>query len=188
MAPPDFCANREIIVLSDSETGDDGRARQDADGQLQELSAQDYPGTDEATAEPREVFPVVHPEVIDLSAIPDVDVPPSDPLGHQAVVQDPGSSAQARMVTEFECLQTVLSVLPDISTAYALKFIQQRTKSHTRTITRCEQLIAELLEGEPYPKEAKEKKRKREDEADDELSAYENGSHNPEIGGYEHDA
>ncbi|USP74472.1 E3 ubiquitin-protein ligase RNF216 [Curvularia clavata] len=184
MAPSDLRASREIIVLSDSETENDG----DGDTQLQALFEQDYTGTGEVTAEPHESFPVVDPEVIDLAAIPDVDVPPSDPPRLQPDGQDPGSSAQDHVITEFECLQTVLSVLPDISTAYALKFIQQRTANHTRTITRCEQLIAELLEGEPYPKEAKEKKRKRGGEDEDELSAYEKGERDPEIGDYEHDA
>jgi TRIAD3 protein (E3 ubiquitin-protein ligase RNF216) len=60
-----------------------------------------------------------------------------------------------------------------------------------RTMAQCEHFLTELLEGEPYPKEADEarkKKRKREDEAEDGTSSYEKGERDPEIGGYEHEA
>lgn len=170
----------ELIVLTDSET---------------EGEEADYIDVGEAFAEPRQTFPVIVPDQVDLATIPDVDVPPSDPIESgdsrlQHGGQAPSSSAQARVITESECLQMVLSVLPDISAAYARGFIQQRTANHSRPITidRCEQLISQLLEGEPYPKEAIERKRKREDDVGDDFSDYEKGERDPEIDGYEHDA
>lgn len=105
--------------------------------------------------------------------------------------QAPGRHAQTDLVTGAACLQMVLSVLPDISVDHVLKLIQEKTTDATRTMVQCERLIAELLEGEPYPKEeeeAKKRKRKREDEAEDELSSYEKGERTLEIYGYESDA
>ena len=84
-----------------------------------------------------------------------------------------------------------MSVLPDISVDYVLKLIQEKTTDTTRTTAQCEHFLTELLEGDPYPKEsddANNKKRKREDEAESELSTYEKAERDPEIGGYEHDA
>jgi TRIAD3 protein (E3 ubiquitin-protein ligase RNF216) len=196
MAPPEFRASREIIVLSDSETEDEGLARRE----LEDLDApsvagrvQNNPHIDENIEKSHAKLPVNDHEAIDLTAIPDVDIPPSSPVELEDNVLRPDGQAhsqntQVRMVAETACLQMILSVLPDISVEYVLKLIQEKTTDATRTVARCEHLLTEVLEGEPYPKEAKEKKRKREDEAEHELSAYEKGERGPEIHRYDRDA
>ncbi|KAF1943204.1 hypothetical protein EJ02DRAFT_443455 [Clathrospora elynae] len=136
-------------------------------------------------------------EMIDLTRIPDIDVAPSDPVVVDAEVPQPSNAqsgdwgGDAKVLTETACLHMVLSVLPDISVDHVLKMIREKTTDATRTIAQCEHFLTELLEGEAYPKEAdeaKNKKRKREDEADDELNTYEKGERDPKVGGYEYDA
>lgn len=196
MAPPGFRVSREIVVLSDSETEDEGHAKQELGDLIAKSAvgpAQNNPHIDGNIAEPRGGIPVIGPETIDLTAIPDIDVPPSDPVGLQGNVPQPDGQASDQnahscMITETVCLQMILSVLPDISVEYVLKLIKEKTTDATRTTARCEHLIAELLEGEPYPKETNEKKRKREDDAEHELSSYEKGERDPQVYGYEHDA
>lgn len=196
MAPPGFRVSREIVVLSDSETEDEGHAEQESERLIARPAAgpaQNNPHIDGNIAEPCGGPPVVDPETIDLTAIPDVDVPPSSPVRLQGNVPQPDGqasdrNAHSRMLTETACLQMILSVLPDISVEHVLKLIKEKTTDATRTTARCEHLIAELLEGEPYPKEANEKKRKREDESEHELSGYEKGERGPQVYGYEHDA
>ncbi|KAI8936332.1 hypothetical protein NX059_006747 [Plenodomus lindquistii] len=135
------------------------------------------------------------PDTIDLTAIPDIDVPPSD--HHVIDGGSPQPNAKARdsdddsgmIMTEAACLQMVLNVFPDISVEHALKIISDKTTDATRTVERCGRLITELLDGGGYPKEADEassKKRKR--GAEDSLSDYERDERDPEIMGYEQDA
>lgn len=189
MARSQFRASREIIVLSDSESDDEGPARRElghGDALPQAVFVHNRPGAVEAVAEPNAMFLPIDPELIDLADIPDIDVPPSDPVKREDDGLQP--VGQARMITESECLQMVLGVLPDISVEYVLKRIREKTTNCTRTTATCEHLLTELLEGDPYPKEANEKKRKRHDEAEHELSDYEKGERDPEISGYERDA
>jgi TRIAD3 protein (E3 ubiquitin-protein ligase RNF216) len=187
MAPSDL--DHEIIdLLSDSESEDEGFARQELeffDAQSAAEFAHDLPDIDVDAND--------H-ETIDLTGIPDIDVPPSDPIvvdDEAPQPQAPDWSGDAQVVTEAACLQMIMSVLPDISVDYVLKLVQEKMTDQMRTMAQCEHFLTELLEGEPYPKEADEarkKKRKREDEAEDGTSSYEKGERDPEIGGYEHEA
>ncbi|KAF1835479.1 hypothetical protein BDW02DRAFT_495738 [Decorospora gaudefroyi] len=136
-------------------------------------------------------------EMIDLTGIPDIDVPPSD---HPVMIDDNVSEADpqapdwgdgANLVSEAACLQMVLSVLPDISVEYVLNVIREEMSDATRTAAQCEHLVTDLLEGEPYPKEADEvrnNKRKRDEEAEDDVDRYEKGERDLEIDDYEHNA
>jgi TRIAD3 protein (E3 ubiquitin-protein ligase RNF216) len=127
-------------------------------------------------------------EVIDLTNIPDIDVPPSDGpivVADDATIPENGA---AQLVTEAACLQMVMDVLPDISADHVLDLIKQKTKDPMRTLAQCESIITELLDGESYPKEvdeANKKKRKWTDE--DDWSKYEKGEHDPDIN-YEQNA
>jgi TRIAD3 protein (E3 ubiquitin-protein ligase RNF216) len=81
----------------------------------------------------------------------------------------PSRRADERLVTEAECLQMVLDVLPGISVKYTLDLILNKTADETRTVARCGELIDSLLEG-TYPTEADASnrgKRKREDDEND---------------------
>ncbi|KAH8730998.1 hypothetical protein GQ44DRAFT_370135 [Phaeosphaeriaceae sp. PMI808] len=101
---------------------------------------------------------------IDLTAIPDMDVPPE--VGAKSHGSFPEGVV---MVTEAACLQMVLDVLPDIAVEHALNFIQEQTTDLTRTAAQCENIIVQLLDGGAYPKESDEannKKRKRGNEDD----------------------
>jgi TRIAD3 protein (E3 ubiquitin-protein ligase RNF216) len=128
-------------------------------------------------------------EVIDLTNIPDIDVPPSD--GPIVVDDDPivPENGAAQLVTEAACLQMVMDVLPDISTDHVLNLIKEKTTDLTRTLAQCENILTQLLDGEAYPKEVDEantKKRKRDDE--DDWSRYEKGERDPDVANYEQEA
>ncbi|EDU40328.1 ubiquitin conjugating enzyme 7 interacting protein 1 [Pyrenophora tritici-repentis Pt-1C-BFP] len=201
MARPGINIEHEVIdLLSDSESEDEGFARHELDffdAQSDVDFADEYPDLEEPLGNLHAQLYEHGHELIDLTGIPDIDVPPSDPI----VVDDdepPQPNAQApdwndadALVTGAGCLQLVLSVLPDISADYVLQLIHEKTTDATRTMARCEHLLTEILEGDPYPKEseeAKSKKRKRDDEDEDALIDYETAERDPEIGGYEHDA
>ncbi|KAI4686295.1 hypothetical protein J4E81_008647 [Alternaria sp. BMP 2799] len=200
MAPTGIQRDHEVIdLLSDSETEDEGLARHELeafDARSAAEFALDFPDLDDPIAEFRAEFQANDRQVIDLTDIPDIDVPPSDAIVVEGDAPQPEERApdwgeDIALVTEAACLQMVLSVLPDISVDYVLKSIQEKMTDTTRTTAQCEHFLTELLEGEPYPKEsddAKNKKRKRDNEAEGELSTYEKGERDPEIGGYEHDA
>lgn len=200
MAPSGAPPGYEVVdLLSDSETADEGLTPDELDD-FDERSAaelaQEYPEIFAPVADLREPHQRDDHETIDLIGIPDIDVPPSDPIevDNDALQRDghaPEWDAGIQVVTEAACLQMILSVLPDISVDHVLKLIQEKMTDATRTTTQCEILLTELLEGEPYPKEseaAKNKKRKREDEAEHGLDSYEKGERDPEIEGYEHNA
>jgi TRIAD3 protein (E3 ubiquitin-protein ligase RNF216) len=199
MAPFDVDVDHDIIdLLSDSDNEDDGFVGQELDffdAQSAAEFAQDFPDFEDQIAGIRAPNGVDDHETIDLTGIPDIDVPPSDPImveddAPQSNTQAPDWIGDAQVVTEAACLQMVTSVLPDISVDYVLKLIQEKMTDETRTMAQCEHFLTELLEGEPYPREAdeaKKKKRKREDEAEDDTSNYEKDGRD-EIGGYEHDA
>jgi TRIAD3 protein (E3 ubiquitin-protein ligase RNF216) len=195
MAQDGFMVDHEVVVLSDSEDEDED-ARPElrlVDERSQSDIFQDF---QDPIADFRAQFEANDRQTIDLDNIPDVDVPPSDPVVDDDILQQDAQSndwGKAQFVTEAACLQMVLSVLPDISVDYVLKLIQEKTTDATRTSALCEHFLTELLEGDPYPKEsdeAKKRKRKREDEGDgnEDSSYYEKGEHDLEIGGYEHDA
>ncbi|KAL1791976.1 hypothetical protein ACET3X_009727 [Alternaria dauci] len=201
MAPTGIHRGYEIIdVLSDGETEDEGFARrelEDFDARSAAEFAHDYPGMDDTIADFRTQRQANDRDIIDLTQIPDVDIPPPNAVMIEDQEPQPKGRApdwgeDATVVTEAACLQMVLSVLPDISVDYVLKLIQEKTTDTTRTTAQCEHFLIELLEGDPYPKEsdnASNKKRKRDDDdAESELSTYEKAERDPEISGYEHDA
>ncbi|CAN9157721.1 unnamed protein product [Alternaria sp. RS040] len=200
MDPTDTRRDHEVVdLLSDSETEDENFTRrelEDFDARSASEFAHDYPGMDDPVADFRTQLREHDHQFIDLTKIPDVDVPPSDAVVVEEQESQPEGRApewgdEATVVTEAACLQMVLSVLPDISVDYVLKLIQEKMTDTTRTTAQCEHFLTELLEGDPYPKEsddANNKKRKRDDEAESELSTYEKAERDPEIGGYEHDA
>ncbi|CAN9222394.1 unnamed protein product [Alternaria alternata] len=200
MDPTGTHRDHEVVdLLSDSETEDESFTRrqlEDFDARSAAEFAHDYPEMDDPIADFRTELREHDHQFIDLTEIPDVDVPPSDAVVVEEQEPQPEGRApewgdEATVVTEAACLQMVLSVLPDISVDYVLKLIQEKTTDTTRTTAQCEHFLTELLEGDPYPKEsddANNKKRKREDEAESELSTYEKAERDPEIGGYEHDA
>jgi TRIAD3 protein (E3 ubiquitin-protein ligase RNF216) len=200
MDPTGTHRDHEVVdLLSDSETEDESFTRrelEDFDARSAAEFAHDYPEMDDPIAGFRTQLREHDHQFIDLTEIPDVNVPPSDAVVVEEQEPQPEGRApewgdEATVVTEAACLQMVLSVLPDISVDYVLKLIQEKTTDTTRTTAQCEHFLTELLEGDPYPKEsddANNKKRKREDEAESELSTYEKAERDPEIGGYEHDA
>lgn len=113
---------------------------------------------------------------IDLTDIPDINVPPSNP-GTLDIKRHGSSSrdGEVGLITEAECLQMVLNVLPAISVDYVLNLIREKTTDQTRTAAQCEQIVAQLLDG-THPTEAdaeNKKKRKRED--DDGVGRYGEG-------------
>ncbi|KAF2189577.1 hypothetical protein K469DRAFT_562812 [Zopfia rhizophila CBS 207.26] len=104
-----------------------------------------------------------------LEDIPDVDVPPN---GEQPL--RPAEDVQ--IISEAECLQMVLNVLPDIAVDYVLNLIQDRANDLARTIAEAERLIAFILDEGTYPKErdkVNNRKRKRSD--DDDIAEFERG-------------
>ncbi|KAF1840803.1 uncharacterized protein K460DRAFT_294389 [Cucurbitaria berberidis CBS 394.84] len=171
-----------IDLVSDSEDDD------------QVEPADKLPNPDDPVYNVNAHFDLEDRDTIDLTAIPDIDVPPSDPF----MIDDKTSHSNedsndwggdTQLVTEAACLQMVLGVLPDISVDHALEVIHQKTTDATRTIALCEKVVTQLLDGDAYPKEvdeAKNKKRKREDDGD--LSDYEKGERDPEATGYEQQA
>jgi TRIAD3 protein (E3 ubiquitin-protein ligase RNF216) len=198
MAPNDVNVDHGIIELSDSDS-DDGFAGQELnffDAQSAAEFAHDFTDFDDQIAGIGARMDPNDHETIDLTGIPDIDVPPSDPIVVNDEVPQPAAQApdwggDARVVTEAACVHMITSVLPDICIDYVLKLIQEKMTDETRTMAQCEHFLTELLEGEPYPKEAdeaKKRKRKREDEAEDETSGYQKGERDSQIGGYEHDA
>lgn len=111
--------------------------------------------------------------VVDLNAIPDVDVPPSDfnDMVMENAARDEGVD-DAQPITEAACLQLVLDVFPDVSISHVLSLIRKKTTDQTRTKLHSERIVNDLLEG-TYPKEtdSTSKKRRRADSA--EASDYE---------------
>ena len=128
-------------------------------------------------------------DVIDLTAIPDVDVPPSDVAYH--VIEDATSSndrVEFDLISEAMCLQLVMDVFPDVSVDHVLTMIQERTSDLTRTKEHSERIVNELLEEGTYPKEAESASRKRRRADSEEFSDYENDSHTFGVPTYATDA
>jgi TRIAD3 protein (E3 ubiquitin-protein ligase RNF216) len=128
--------------------------------------------------------------IIDLTTIPDIDMPPSDRLSNEREAAEPGDfGGNTPIITEAECLQMILNVLPDIAVNHVLGLIREGTTDLARTAEQCEAIITQLLDGEAYPKEAdvaKNHKRKRED--DEVWKEYEKAERDPTVGSYESDA
>ncbi|KAF2869837.1 hypothetical protein BDV95DRAFT_88909 [Massariosphaeria phaeospora] len=115
-------------------------------------------------------------DVIDLTAIPDVDIPPG-PLNDLPRCPPPVAENE-ELVSEEVCLQMMLDVLPDISVNFAFDLIKEKTQDDTRTPTTCERLIAKLLDDGTFPKEEAEntdRKRKNDDEDEDLVNLYDEG-------------
>jgi TRIAD3 protein (E3 ubiquitin-protein ligase RNF216) len=128
--------------------------------------------------------------IIDLTAIPDIDVPPSDPLLTNMEVPDSeGFNGDSELVTEAVGLQMVLDFLPDIAIDHVLNIIRERTTDLTRTMGKCQEIVVQLVEEGTYPKEedeANNRKRKRNDE--DDWKHYDTADRDPDITTYEVDA
>lgn len=113
-------------------------------------------------------------DIIDLTAIPDIDVPPSEHGASVAEDQVPTNVVgEAELITEAVCLQLVLDVFPDVSIDHVLMMIQERTTDQTRTKDHSERIVNELLEG-TYPKEADVASKKRRRADSEEASDYGN--------------
>ncbi|KAH4039632.1 hypothetical protein HBI56_133970 [Parastagonospora nodorum] len=133
-------------------------ADQDPDHLIRELNARYNPVYEAADG------------IIDLTGIPDIDVPPSDPLlaDRESPAQDCAGSDKD-LVTEAVALQMVIDILPDISIDHVLGIIREKTTDLTRTNARCHEIVSQLVDTGDYPKEdedTKSKKRKRSDEDD----------------------
>jgi TRIAD3 protein (E3 ubiquitin-protein ligase RNF216) len=128
--------------------------------------------------------------IIDLTHIPDIDVPPSDlALDNFEAPVNNDLCEDHHLVTEAVALQIVLDVLPDVSVDHVLNIIREKTTDLTRTNAQCHDIVTQLLDGEVYPKEEDEtskKKRKRDDE--DDWKEYEKSERDPGVLTYELDA
>lgn len=110
---------------------------------------------------------------IDLTAVPDADVPPSPQNPNHIEEADPTDvSAESELITEAVCLQLVLDVFPDISIDYVLAMMQQHTTDQTRAKKHSEMIVNELLEVN-YPKEADVARKKRRRQDSEGASDYE---------------
>lgn len=127
-------------------------------------------------------------EIIDLTAIPDIDVPPSGFSPHVVVDAEPANDrGEIELITEAGCLQLVLDIFPAVSVNHVLTLIRERTTDLTRTKQHSEQIANELLEG-IYPKEADAASKKRRRADSDGVSDYENDECGPRIPSYDTDA
>jgi TRIAD3 protein (E3 ubiquitin-protein ligase RNF216) len=153
-------------------------ADQDPDHLIRELNARYNPVHEAADG------------IIDLTGIPDIDVPPFDPLlaDRESPARDCASSDED-LVTEAVALQMVIDILPDISIEHVLSIIREKTTDLTRTNAKCHEIVSQLVDTGDYPKEdedTKNRKRKRSDE--DDWQEYEKVERDPEIPTYELDA
>jgi TRIAD3 protein (E3 ubiquitin-protein ligase RNF216) len=128
------------------------------DGILEELNARYHPVHEAADG------------IIDLTGIPDIDVPPSDLVGPASeAAESDDFDRDDQLITEAVALQMVLDFLPDISVDHVLQILKRKTTDLTRTSVKCQNIISQLVEDGDYPKEddeAHSKKRKRSNEDD----------------------
>jgi TRIAD3 protein (E3 ubiquitin-protein ligase RNF216) len=117
-------------------------------------------------------------DVIDLTAIPDVDVPPSD-VAYRFVEDATPSSDRVEfdLISEAMCLQLVMGVFPDVSVSHVLTMIREQTTDLTRTKEHSERIVDKLLEEGTYPKEAESASKKRRRADSEEFSDYEKDLH-----------
>ena len=127
--------------------------------------------------------------VIDLTAIPDVDVPPSGVAHHVAEDATPSNDrVEFELISEAVCLQLVMDVFPDVSVDHVLTMIQERTTDLTRTKEHSERIVNELLEEGTYPKEAESASKKRRRADSEEFNDYEKDEHTAGVLNYATDA
>lgn len=129
-------------------------------------------------------------DFIDLTNIPDIDVPPSDPvyIGSESPTPEVADEDK-QLVTETIALQMVMDFLPGISIDHVLGIFREKTTDQTRTSKTCQDIIAQLVEAGDYPKEDEDtnkKKRKRSDE--DDWKDYEAAERDPGKVDYEYEA
>ncbi|KAF1951495.1 hypothetical protein CC80DRAFT_424773 [Byssothecium circinans] len=126
-------------------------------------------------------------EFIDLTSladIPDLDMPEDPGPAVPVAVNAAPVSIDNEPVTEAECLQMVLNVLPDVSVQHVLTLIN----GAARTPTTCQRIILQLLDGDVYPKEQDEvDSRKRKRESDD-YEGLEPSEHDARAISYSKDA
>jgi TRIAD3 protein (E3 ubiquitin-protein ligase RNF216) len=128
-------------------------------------------------------------DVIDLTAIPDVDIPPSDPASHVVENATPSNGrVEFELISEAVCLQLVMEVFPDVSVDHVLTMIQERTTDLTRTKEHSERIVNELLEEGIYPKEAESASKKRRRAGSEEFSDYEKEMYTTGVASYATDA
>lgn len=189
MVQPDIRHNHQVVdLISDDESDnltDNSAYFNDAWHDQDQLgNEEEY--TDNAPAHGR--AEVNNEAFIDLTAIPDIDVPPSE---HDPDVLEENEPVftivESELITEAVCLQSILDVFPDISIDHVLAMIRKRTTDLTRTKKHSERMINELLEGD-YPKEVDvvSKKRKRQDSEG--PSDYEKDENDPGNFTYDTDA
>jgi TRIAD3 protein (E3 ubiquitin-protein ligase RNF216) len=189
--------NEIVDLVSDSEDeapSEDGLDFFDAHDQPQDEVAL-FPGDQNVDHIIRELNARYHPVyeaadgIIDLTNIPDIDVPPFDPiLDHTEFPAQDELGSDDQLITEAVSLQMIIDVLPDISIDHVLGIIREKTTDLTRTTAKCHEIISQLVDQETYPKEddeAKNKKRKRGDE--DDWKEYDKTDRNPAIPTYETD-
>ncbi|KAF3032894.1 hypothetical protein E8E11_003174 [Didymella keratinophila] len=128
-------------------------------------------------------------DVIDLTAIPDVDVPPSDVAHHVAEDATPSNDrVEFELISKAVCLQLVMDVFPDVSVDHVLTMIQERTTDLTRTKEHSERIVNELLKEGTYPKEAESASKKRRRADSEQFSDYEKNEHTAGVLSYATDA
>jgi len=197
---PNAFAGHDIVELS-SDSEDDGTLVDfsdfsDVDEQPQNLNAHLPADQDpdhligELNARYNPVYEAAD-GIIDLTGIPDIDVPPFDPVpgDRDSPAQDKTDSYDEDLVTEAVALQMVIDILPDISIDHVLSIIREKTTDLTRTNAKCHEIVSQLVDTGDYPKEdedAKSKKRKRSDE--DDWQEYDKDERDLEIPAYELDA
>jgi TRIAD3 protein (E3 ubiquitin-protein ligase RNF216) len=190
MVQPRIDNHYQIIDLTSDD--EDGEATDDEIGFYDAQSVREHVN-DESEFEqlmhtPYQHSEIDHQEVIDLTAIPDVDVPPSNftPL----VVDDAVLTEdieETQLISEAVCLQLVLGVFPDVSIDHVLMLIRANTTDQTRTNSHSEQIVTELLEG-TYPKEADVASKKRRREDSDDVGDYDKDERDPGVLSYDTDA
>lgn len=117
-------------------------------------------------------------DVIDLTAIPDVDVPPSDVAPHAFEHATPASArVEIELISEAVCLQLVKDVFPHVAVDHVVTMIQERTTDLTRTKEHSERIVSELLEQGTHPKEKESASKKRRREDSEDFSDFGQGEH-----------
>ncbi|KAF2266790.1 hypothetical protein CC78DRAFT_107591 [Lojkania enalia] len=114
-----------------------------------------------------------------------IDLTENENLVNPVDLTTPNAAGEEEGLSEAECLQTVLTVFPDISVNHVLGIIQEKMKTHLLPSAECERIIASLLDKGPYPTEADEAKtRKRKRTNEDDNADYENGGHVDDVSDY----
>jgi TRIAD3 protein (E3 ubiquitin-protein ligase RNF216) len=191
MAGRGFDPHEIVDISSDSEDNTaSGKEFEFFDAQSENQDAVEDNTPNELNAHFPANYHIADDGIIDLTVIPDVDVPPSDPpmIDLEPIGND-DFDRDEQIITEAVGLQMVLDFLPGISIDHVLGLLREKTTDDTRTNAHCRDLITQLVEAGDYPKEDDErnkKKRKRSDE--DDWKDFEEAERDPEIPTYESDA